>query len=438
MSPSQNDGTKTPVYYYPGTTIEHKQVSKTSEKYAEISNAQTSGEPQRVKNRIENSADSEGKRFYVVDTSSYDSRRNHGTGVASGISRGNSTSQAAGKPQTVEMSSKKPEETKENSNGHNESSSDNSNDMQENGGTELERQKKGDSTDNSSGPRTKIVVIGNPGVGKSTLLNTMLGEAHFDSGLAFGAGLTTEMASYTQGNYDFVDTPGLGDVENSQTAAKEISRALRGHIKLIFVVILDNGRIRPADLSCVEVVLLTLEQHKVDVKNSYSIIINKCGPVVMKQLDEDGSEIISNFELVRPVTHIIGLKLDGEKAEQSNVMLDEKNLLDKFVQTAPALLIPETEMVSVDVAAYEEKKRAMYDEIREARGGLELQSASTEQDSTSSGSTQSNASNTSSQGRSQRLHQEVLEAAERWISVPREIMKVLHPNPKDKLKRKFR
>jgi putative ribosome biogenesis GTPase RsgA len=70
-----------------------------------------------------------------------------------------------------------------------------------------------------------IIFVGNPGVGKSTLLSGLVGTAEFKSGICFGTGLTTAVQSYHDpltGN-DFVDTPGLADVKMREEAADEIS-----------------------------------------------------------------------------------------------------------------------------------------------------------------------------------------------------------------------
>lgn len=39
--------------------------------------------------------------------------------------------------------------------------------------------------------RQHILFVGNPGTGKSTLLNSLVGSAVFKSGVSFGGGLTS-------------------------------------------------------------------------------------------------------------------------------------------------------------------------------------------------------------------------------------------------------
>lgn len=83
-----------------------------------------------------------------------------------------------------------------------------------------------------------LIFIGNPGVGKSTLLNCLLGRAEFNAGITFGGGMTQVLqVCTTSAGYRFVDTPGLSDVKKREQAAKEIEKGLRmgGLFKVFFV-----------------------------------------------------------------------------------------------------------------------------------------------------------------------------------------------------------
>ncbi|KAF4039478.1 50S ribosome-binding GTPase [Phytophthora infestans] len=86
--------------------------------------------------------------------------------------------------------------------------------------------------------------LGNPGTGKSTLINCLIGEAKFEAGLSFGAGKTSFFQRFEHGNIVYMDTPGLADTELRETAAKSIKEALQedGIYKIFFVVTLQQGR----------------------------------------------------------------------------------------------------------------------------------------------------------------------------------------------------
>ena len=89
-----------------------------------------------------------------------------------------------------------------------------------------------------------VLFVGNPGGGKSTLLNSLLGKLHFKSGVSFGQGLTTLFDSSVQDGVTFCDTPGLLDTALRQQAAEEITKALKqdGVYRIFFVVTLEAGR----------------------------------------------------------------------------------------------------------------------------------------------------------------------------------------------------
>jgi ribosome biogenesis GTPase A len=70
--------------------------------------------------------------------------------------------------------------------------------------------------------------VGNPGTGKSTLLNGILGEAKFKAGINI-SGITTkfqwEIVLY--GGIDFADTPGLAHIKSREQAGEEITNAFK-------------------------------------------------------------------------------------------------------------------------------------------------------------------------------------------------------------------
>ena len=81
-----------------------------------------------------------------------------------------------------------------------------------------------------------ILMIGNPGGGKSTLLNGMAGERLFKSGISMGKGLTCNLDEKENGEgKHFIDTPGLEDVELRKQAGQAITQALKkgGTFKLV-------------------------------------------------------------------------------------------------------------------------------------------------------------------------------------------------------------
>lgn len=134
-----------------------------------------------------------------------------------------------------------------------------------------------------------ITLIGNPGSGKSTILNGIARKSVFRSGISLGSGLTTSLQEHV---CDYLplhlyDTPGLADIEKKKKAGEEIDKVLtkKMSVKIAFVVTLENGRVRPDDAYTLKVVLEAIKS--IDVNNMFGVIINKLSPVMMEALKND-------------------------------------------------------------------------------------------------------------------------------------------------------
>lgn len=121
-------------------------------------------------------------------------------------------------------------------------------------------------------------MIVNPGAGKSTILNGIVGKAAFNSGVSVGTGLTTTLDVYEGDGLTLYDTPGLSDIERAKEAAKEIDSLLQkqNDIKMCFVVVLEGGRASPEDATTITAVLSAITG--VDINDRFGVIFNKVTP----------------------------------------------------------------------------------------------------------------------------------------------------------------
>ena len=129
-----------------------------------------------------------------------------------------------------------------------------------------------------------IIAIGNPGSGKSTVLNSLAHEVLFKSGMSFGIGLPYQLDKETNKYGTFYDTPGLADDTLRKAAAVAIRNALRegGPFKLLFFItqdgvrVIDGGRVK--DRTTMKLVLDAIPE----VENNYGIVINQVHKTVAR------------------------------------------------------------------------------------------------------------------------------------------------------------
>lgn len=133
---------------------------------------------------------------------------------------------------------------------------------------------------------TNLLVVGNPGTGKSTLLNCLLGRALFRSGVSYGRGMTFEFEWHAVPPHTYMDTPGLADDQLREQAAAAITEALQcgGYYKIIFVVMLANGRVRAEDTATMKLVL------RAAPITHFGIVLNQLPPREFAQLSRRDSQ----------------------------------------------------------------------------------------------------------------------------------------------------
>jgi len=139
----------------------------------------------------------------------------------------------------------------------------------------------------------RIVLMGNPGAGKSTILNSLIQKVAFKSGVTHGPGLTEVYKEYTifsKGtSTTFVDTPGLNEFAKKKAVAKEISKAIVPGVAttLVFVCSYGDGRQDPSFVKTCRIIMSSFP-----VEHPFTVVFNKVAPTYMS---ESGKAKITDY-----------------------------------------------------------------------------------------------------------------------------------------------
>jgi len=205
------------------------------------------------------------------------------------------------------------------------------------------------------------IFIGNPGVGKSALLNALVGRKAFCSGINAGTGLTRVLQSEEEppgSNIFYVDTPGLEDMCTQEKAAKEIAAALRldGIYKLVFVVTEESLRVRPQDITTINLVLdvIKLENGEMDVP--YGIIVNKItGKRLAKLNDNEQMKSFQDSLNQKHSTHDFHFYLHNNALKDEDDMLHTAtNELIEFLEDLDSLDIKPTQVADITTTTFDQ------------------------------------------------------------------------------------
>jgi GTP-binding protein EngB required for normal cell division len=221
-------------------------------------------------------------------------------------------------------------------------------------------------------PNEVILFCGNPGVGKSTLCNSVFGKAMFNSGISLGTGMTEEKQEYIHDNKLYIDTPGLSDVEKREKAAEEIEEALKhnNNYKIVFVAVLEEGRIRADDLVTINTVCDALK----GVNFEYGLIFNKVTKKTIQKINQSGltQEALRRYlkPLSKQPSSVIILSKDDDIEGEDNMYFqsndENRGKLLRFLNDLKANMVEKVRVRKLDIKDFEEKMEQMEKRYQEA------------------------------------------------------------------------
>jgi len=216
-----------------------------------------------------------------------------------------------------------------------------------------------------------LIMIGNPGVGKSTILNALVGSATFRAGINPQTGLTTclQLVEEPPGSKKFYgDTPGLVDMQKREEAAREIATALRqdGRYKLVFVVMEESLRVRPQDVATINIVLDAIKLEKGEIDVPYGIIVNKITEKRLARLYED-NELMKLFQdslNQKHHTRDFHFYLHNEALEDEDDALHEPTAeLLRFLDDLHFLDIKPNQVADITTETFDQVEQAVDEQI---------------------------------------------------------------------------
>ncbi len=214
----------------------------------------------------------------------------------------------------------------------------------------------------TSSPHEVILFCGNPGVGKSSLCNSIFNEHIFESGVSLGQGMTLEQQEHVYENKIYIDTPGLSDLKQRKEAAKAVGEALKKDksYKVFFVLTLEAGRLRPDDFATINAIC-----ESITVPFEYGIIINKVSNEVSEEIKAKGGigvalkpylDILLNKKVSSK--NLLIIKKDNQMDDVKNARLtdsSERKKLINFISEIKANKITPNKVKEIDINNYESK-----------------------------------------------------------------------------------
>jgi GTP-binding protein EngB required for normal cell division len=205
-------------------------------------------------------------------------------------------------------------------------------------------------------PSEVILFLGNPGVGKSTLCNTIFQQPVFNAGpFIDGGGMTLRKQEYEYQNTLYIDTPGLSYEETRMQAAREIEEALKknSNYKIIFVITIQAGYLNRTDIVTIDTICDAIQ-----VPFEYGLIFNKVTERVMDKITQKGLDICLTSFKKKPYATVI-LRADNKIEDIPNMYFkadseNRKSLLE-FLSKLKSTRIHKNDIKTLDITNYKQR-----------------------------------------------------------------------------------
>ncbi|OWZ24254.1 hypothetical protein PHMEG_000733 [Phytophthora megakarya] len=206
--------------------------------------------------------------------------------------------------------------------------------------------------------------MGNPGTGKSTLVNCLVGSAIFNAGLSYGGGLTKNFQARTHENVRYMDTPGLADRNIQELAASAITEALQqsGTYKLFFMVRLENGRVVSDDLATIEIVLSSIDLEEIP----FGVIVNNVKKRQYTKMTEKGADYVKVVTLINSIKHttphITFVPVMEDLDEVDNAVAELPGEVESFIRfESPTVQIPPQTVKPIKIEDFKKLSESLRD-----------------------------------------------------------------------------